>query len=398
MFSGSLERVGYPRKQEGGYYTALMDELEREHEETPEEAHERAVEIAGKGNYEAIHTELASPENAALFEHETERVRAEYELDRIEFLTDNDREMFTILDLYDPDTAHHCLKTYEIAKEKMEMPIHGETSFAEVIRQREDVTLEQFYRACLFHDIGKVEVPRSVIRHHMGDGAMLGCMHRVYRQLYEAGKIPEHLGLSDESTNEEIDEALKMHHIRAVYFVPAKEVFADDPESLAEVQDFGFSPEESLMKMIQVHEPRGRKIFTERRLPVEAELVGSHHNYEGRKPRYPLAVDTLHITVDLADLLHIADVTQALSSHRSYKRRFRMPKVMKIIVEHVEDGKIENSASAYFCLQHELSKYEAAPEAAATEEEAAEDTKNLELVRAFIAKEKQGFDTLVSHA
>lgn len=342
-----------------------------------------ACEMTGIPAYDDL---LGEARREGRFEHEKERVAREYSLDEIPFITERDKEMFTALDLYDPATARHCRETYRIAKGQMEIPVDGSMSFAELLSSREGVTLEQFYRACLFHDIGKVGVPRAVIRDRLGDGAMLECMHHVYRDLYQAGRIPGELGLGADATEGAIDEALKEHNLRAVYLVPAREAFAGNATALAELQELGFSGEETLMDIIKTHEPRSGDILAALGLPVEADLAAHHHNYRNEKLQYPITTDTLHISVDLADMLHIADVIQALSERRAYHEgALRMPKIMRIIVEHVREGKI-GAAAARVVLAHELQAYEATQSEAATDEEHAEDEANLALVRAFLAE------------
>ncbi|MDD4989642.1 MAG: hypothetical protein PHV42_04430, partial [Candidatus Pacebacteria bacterium] len=217
----------------------------RSAESVPDGPDSRAVEIAGEGKYVDI---LETVRKEGFLEKEMNRVREEYGLDELSFLNDADREMFTVLDLYDPVTAKHCLRTYEIAREKMEKEVIPGESLAQLLEKNESITPEQFYRACLFHDIGKVEVPRVVIQHRMSEGHMLECMHHLYHE----GKILGTLGLAPSASDTEIDDALKEHSLRSIDIVPAREVLS--PEELAEVQHFGYSGDETLMDIIKTHE------------------------------------------------------------------------------------------------------------------------------------------------
>jgi len=124
---------------------------------------------------------------------------------------------------------------------------------------------------------------------------------------------------------------------------------------------------------------------------VESYLAGHHHNYDNEPLRYPLTTDTLHISIDLADMLHIADVMQALSAKRFYKGAFRLPKIMRIVVEHVQDKKIK-AMSAYIVLTNQLQKYDAATHNIGDGSAHDEDEANLRIVRDFLAQVAERVD------
>ena len=73
-------------------------------------------------------------------------------------------------------------------------------------------------------------------------------------------------------------------------------------------------------------------------------------------PRYPLAEGSLHISVDIEELLHIADVEQALSEVRGYKKGFSTPRVLRIIMEEVISGRIPKEA-AYLWVDDEIHEF-----------------------------------------
>jgi hypothetical protein len=348
-----------------------------------EKAHERAAEIAGEGNYAAI---LQTLRTEGLFQDEKMRVEEEYALDDISFLTEGDREMFTVLDLYDPGTARHCLETYQIAKEKMEKEMLPGVSFARILAEQEGVTLEQFYRACLFHDIGKVEVPRSVILDHTDEGHMLEHLHHVYHMLYHDGKIPEWLHLGEDATEQEIDQAFRRQHVlRCIQLVPAQEVLP--PEGLAEVQRFGYTGEETLADIISTHETRSGEILSAAGYAIESNLAALHHNYDKKVPEHPISVSVLQIDINLADMLHIADVSQALrSSERTYKGAFTEPKVMRIIAEQAQERNDPSfTLAAYLWLTDDMRKYRASPrEGAQNSAQYALDERHSAAVKAFL--------------
>ena len=373
----SCSNAGYTQKDRTGDSTG-NHELVQSHDEIRSA---RAIEIAGEGNYAKI---IDSLRQEGLLDKESERVRHVYALDKIPFLTKKDGEMFTVLELYDVETARHCLDTYRIAQDKMSVEILPGVILEHLLQEDEGISLEQFYRACLFHDIGKVEVIRQVIQHEMGDGAMLGCLHRVYHDLYVKKRIPGSLGLTENPTNAALAEALEVHRIRPIYLVPAREVLSE--KDLTELKRFGLSGDETLMEIIMKHEQVSGDILKAAGFPVEAYLAAHHHNYNREPLQYPIAVGTLHISIDFADILHMADVTEAVSSlGRKYRNTFSIPQTMRVIVEHVEDGKISPFA-AYLWLTDELRKYEdnLIVSGNALNDR---DVKNLAFVRSFLEKE-----------
>lgn len=343
----------------------------------------RAIEIAGVGNYVKI---IDSLRRENLLNEEKNRVGYTYALDKITFLTEKDKEMFTILDLYDIETARHCIETYRIARNKMEVEVLPGMTLEYFLQKEEGISLEQFYRACLFHDIGKVEVPRQVIQHEMGDSAMLGCLHRIYHDLYINKKIPKSLGLKENPTDTALAEALEIHRIRPIYLVPAREILSE--KEITDLEHLGFSGDETLMEMIMKHEQKSGDILKEAGLPVEAYLAAHHHNYNREPLQYPTTVDALHISVDLADILHMADVTEAVSSlGRKYRKAFSIPKTMRTIIEHVEDGKI-SPFTAYLWLTDDLRRYENKLKVlSGTPND--EDRKDLAFVRTFLENGKR---------
>jgi len=365
------------------------EQHEAANESSYEGVHARAIEIAGEGKYAVI---LDTLREEKLLTKEMERVEREYSLDDISFLNEHDREMFAVLDLYDPGTARHCLETYQIAREKIEKEIIPGVSFARLIEKQEDVTLDQFYRACLFHDIGKVEVPRAVIRNHFDEGHMLECMHHVYHTLYHDGKIPAWLGLKEDATDTEIDSAfVKQHSLRCVQLVPSREVLS--PDELAEIQARGYTGEETLMDIIKPHETHSGEILERAGYLTESRLAALHHNYGNKTPEHPFAVSILHLNVDLADMLHIADVTQALQSgDRSYKGAFSPSKMMRIIAEHAQEGKVSPLA-AYLWLTDDVRAYDAQPQELLSAKQREQDAKHLAVVRAFLAQVKESTNT-----
>lgn len=325
-------------------------------QESEPEAEARARVIAGKGDFEHITHELTME---GLLKGQTARVMEKYSyiFSQMQEVNERDLEMFTVLELYDKGTARHCAETYRIAREKLEKRLSSGVVLGKLLEQ-ELVTLDEFFRACLLHDIGKVDIPRCVINHPMNDSQMDLYLRdlvvedhdpEILARLEEAGGIKPHI-----ATAEELQAYLAEHHLRSVHFVPARLVLHE--EELAELEERGFDGNMSLMDIIRTHEAHSRDILTDAGLPVEGELAGMHHNYEGATSRYPLALSSLHISIDLSELLHIADVQQALTAVRSYKTGFSTPRVLRIIMEEAKRGRIAEEA-AYLWVDDDLNDY-----------------------------------------
>ncbi len=280
----------------------MASELEDvENEEKIEEL--RAREIAELGDYTKI---VETLKDRGILEGQVRRVREKTE-DDLEFLTQKDWEMFAVLELFDFVTYEHCLKTYQIAREKVEKVLEDDVVIADFIKG-EILDIEKFYRACLLHDIGKVEVPKSIL-------------NKVFHKDWDLPVVNI------------LDEA-DIKNIRAM----------------------GFSVNSSANEIMQSHEPSSERIFSDAGLEIEAILVGQHHNYRGKPQRelkMPLSTSALCISLNLADIMHLADVQQAMEQERPYKPKEVKSKVLTVLVSHAEHGFVDKYIT-YLWVKDEL--------------------------------------------
>ena len=229
-----------------------------------------AREIAGKGNYEKIQRELV---NSGLLEREKYRVRKEYDrvFSTLPEVSDRDLEMFTILDLYHEGTAEHCAETYLLARAKVEKRLASGVILSKLFEQ-EFVSTEEFFRACLLHDIGKIEIPRFIIGHPMNDDAMNIFLRNLVVGEHDPSVIAHLEAEAGErplmANAEELDLYMKQHHLRSVHFVPARMVLSTS--EISELEDRGIDPEMSLMDIIRRHEEFSRSILEHMGLSVES--------------------------------------------------------------------------------------------------------------------------------
>lgn len=342
----------------------------------------RAKEIAKDGNYQKIESELI---NENLLVSEIERVRDKYQevLSTIDFLTEQDLKILTILELYDEELVLHSLETYRIAKEKSERVLDFNIKLIDLFAS-EGVTPEQFLRACLLHDIGKIEIPNFIINNAIHNQEMELLLRNLVLDEKDAPtllKLNERTGESLDINNaSELSEILNKYNLRSVHFVPVKSILNEEEKEI--LLSHGFDLNLSLMDIIRTHEEHSQAILKKEGLIVESELAGSHHNYHGKGSPYPLTLDALNISVDMAELIRIADMTEALTASRSYnKNGFSFPRVLRIILEEMRTS----SEMAYLWIEDDIKTLESKPSDNLT----LEDLQDIEYVKEKLAKIKE---------
>lgn len=301
-------------------------------------------------SYEALHTRL---EQSGQFEEAERQVEGLYaqRLSSAEFLTKKDWEMLTTLWLYDPETADHSVETYRIAHERIERPIELK-EHAVVINlsqefSREGVSKEQFLRACLLHDIGKLSIPIEVLTNHLTDAECARILYANYESLESV--VREVLSCAPPQalpgSSEELLRELRAVHVRPQALVPVRQMLAPGAEvSVATgLTHLNLTLNDSLLTIMRTHDRYSRTILTEEELPVEAALAGAHHRHEKEysPTSHTITIGTLQVSVDLADIIHLSDVTQAMDSRRHYKESQSELIVLATLVEHASHGLVD---------------------------------------------------------
>ena len=336
--------------------------LTEEQSERFSENTEKAREIASRGDYPTIKAELIEKN---LLAEEVIRVKSKYQEDlaAIDFLTEQDLEMFTIIDLYDEDLAVHSLETYRIAKGKVEKKLAFGVILVDLFA-KEGVLPDQFFRACMLHDIGKVEIPNFILNNTINYQEMDAHLNRlvlVEKNQDIIDRLEARTGEKAElNTEEQLKQFLKKYRLRPIHFVPTKLIFTEAEQEV--LVERGFDLDSSLLDIIKTHEGYSEAILAGENLPVESALAGSHHNYHGNGSPYPITIDSLHLSVDMAELIRIADMTEALTASRSYKKaKFPLPKVLKLILDEARVGRV-NTEITYLWIEDEIKKLESNPE------------------------------------
>lgn len=303
--------------------------------------HPRAFEIAGGGNYEEIADTLAK-EN--LLAGEIERVRERYgkSLESAEWMTSKDWEMLAIMDCYDQHTARHCVETFRIAEDRIERFKAGDKKFSDLI-QAEDVPLSEFFRACLFHDIGKCCIPRAILNNNLFDEdfdtQLCNDILRGGKQniLNEIEAATEHKFTGAIDSDNELREYLRANHVHTMRYVPAIEILdkSDIDVIYERFPNINLS-KATLADLIKPHEESSENILRAEGYEFAADIAGRHHNYRKQPVRFPISSNVLGVTIALEELLALSDMKQALSSKRSYKNVLNMPLVLHDLIIEAE--------------------------------------------------------------
>lgn len=256
-------------------------------------------------------------------------------------------DMLTVLDLYDSQTAEHCADTYRLIRERLERVMARHKVLAEVLRS-ENVEMEQFYFASLTHDIGKICIPPFIISNSLvkknWDDLLL--------ELFESGELSEKiktkLGIKEDESCSKEDLLTKLEEIglRSKDIVPIKNGLSDYELFCLEEQ-WNLSGENSLMEIIDQHAKFSEEILTEQGFETTGKLVGQHHHKNDHGISLPNFRE-IHQNSDLADILHLADIEQALKSKRYYKEEFSELNTILTLKEEAEKGGVGKAITFFW--------------------------------------------------
>ena len=316
----------------------LESEVAREEDPTL-----RAREIARQAGFGYA---LRALREQHLLEREVARVKAAYEkqlFDAGPFMTEEVWEAFTVIELFHPETADHCAETYRIARGKVERPLLGsDVRFAELFGE-EHITLPIFYSACLLHDIGKVDVPYELIANTVDDRecAYLLNLHRddpfVHAALTRSSASPA-------SDPETLIEELAATGYRPKDVAPAALLLSQ--ESVRALSGQGIDVNQTLAELIRPHEAYSASILASLGFPEESKLAARHHNYQNLPVETPVTVGGLGVSIDVAEILHLADVEQAMRAARGYKPSATALEAMVTLIHHAARGIVDTGITS----------------------------------------------------
>lgn len=144
-----------------------MEHMEREHYSSPKEDRESLDTfelqhlVRNGAAYPGLYERFCSEHTLEPVVHHLKETLGS-DLETLDFLDERSWNLLAFLDVFDPHLLEHSLKTYEIAKHKVEKELLHGIVLARAF-EREGVQLEEFYRTCLLHDIGKITIPYEVL-------------------------------------------------------------------------------------------------------------------------------------------------------------------------------------------------------------------------------------------
>ncbi len=277
-----------------------------------------ASELARRGNYFEI---VKSLENQVLLVEQINRIQQAYEatlnFEQAPFLFQEDSEKIwealTVLELFDKNTFEKSLQDYLVAKEKIEFPVSAfdrqGIDLRKAIQSEGLTSFDQFYRACLLRELGKIEIPHFLIASQITNdewAELLLDFDEKYAQTESARHLLKKM-LSDH--NLEITEEIKRHP-QATYlqreqrkglllkflvenefpcaaYVPVAEAFdkkhayllgqnAFTAENLRELKKRGYDQNDSLEEIVKTYEKDSQTILANLNLQSEADLLADH--------------------------------------------------------------------------------------------------------------------------
>lgn len=338
---------------------SFLEEPPRAKENAKEEdpLHERARALADGGD---IFEALRLLEEEGLLGREVDRVKHNPDyafLHDEEWMSEREWQLFTILELYHRETARHCYNTFCLVKEKIEGELREPDNTAVhlldiITHEGAHLTAPTLLRSALLHDIGKTILPRFVM---------------------ESGKKKTDT-LATVCKNEEQQETLRARR---------------------------FDLEAPLFDALKKHEAASADILTRTNFVKEAQIAGSHHNYRGEKRGEKEAHDALYLGAKesgllLGDIIHLADVEEALTSNeRTYKKGMPLIMALAILTKDASGDKIKVSPFlTYLWVKSELAKLERQENDFNTKEE----KEAKETIDAFLKETEENYHTPLQRA
>jgi hypothetical protein len=284
-------------------------------------------------------------------------------------MTEKDWDLLTILRLFDRQTFEHSLGTFIIVKDKIENVLKNKTMLKEGIKNEVgDISI--FYRACLFHDIGKITIPKLILKNSLGDKDWSLCFYKIikkqknkinfatkrYFKKHSIFHFVDKIAYAD-SPNE-ILKILKTKKLRPVQVIPLK--YGISKKELKRLKkEYGIEGDVTLMEVMSLHKKESYNILYNLGYKKEALIAGSHGvGGQGENINISKAYSSIRIgsrMSDIVDLIHLADVQEALGSDRYYHKSFTKLKIISVLVSDVERGIIDKSV-AYIWIGDEFEK------------------------------------------
>lgn len=353
----------------------------------------REMTELGEGNFEACVRDMKSDMRKLLSSEEYEEAEA--------CLNENGKKMLALLWVYDPVVLFpHSIRTFQIGLEKFkrQFSIDGVSlRFFDVIVSRAignglRNSKQLFLESLLLHDVGKLNIPASVIDNAVTDGESISYVARLpfeeRNHLLEKA-LPKGDGRNVSSLLEDIEsmdvhereEAIqkalgdarmnKMMPIRYLDHIEhwnkrkedssvsgnpfnddlIRSEYPEDQEDMRELQSSGFSPDQTLGEILALHEEHSKRILEKYHLYIPAVIAGHHHH----------SSDAERVSSEMRALFTIiqfCDEFEAMTAKRQYNPlgRSRMQALSMIVDEARHMPKKFILPVLALCIANEISK------------------------------------------
>ena len=344
-------------KLKGTLKNTFLIHFGKDTDSVPTTPRARAESICELGDYAQIIDTFSWPENKGLLPKQIVELKKKYGRTRLKeaslHLTQEDWEMLTVLELFDHDTFEHCLRTYEMAREKIHHPGTLGVSLRELI-SAEGMLPWDIELACLLHDMGKIVlIPKNLIlNNRLGDEQWRTIFESFCQETVGKKKALDHIG--------HFNGFLEAHpEKRPVDITPlAMSLTPDENEYL---KGFGIDTNLSLKKIIDKHQEISGNIVA-RYHPNHPmlDLIANHHetlprshDHEEQATRAPKVA-----LGKVLSILRLADLYDAYHYRRAYRCGHSVLSTLAFLIRESKRGFIDIELTRLW-VENELEKFDA---------------------------------------
>ena len=317
----------------------------------------RARTLCQSGNHQVILESFRTPENHTLLQEQVLRLQSDTHIreklsDILPALSPVHWDMLTLLELFDTETFHHCIRTYQIVERKLKST-HPVSDFLKSELERERIPETTLAIAALLHDVGKIGIPLKdlILNNPLTD--------------YEWHQLCiKHFCSQDRCNAEQAEVVLTekltagaSHNLREKDLVPFS--YCLTPEQRSLLSESGLNPDQTLGEIINTHQDFSGEIARAYGLDdTFVALVSNHHERPlDEEESYPVSQSALRI----ATILRFADVFDAIHSARTYKKGNPFLTTIAILIRKSHDGFIDPRLARLW-IDEDMQTFEASRE------------------------------------
>lgn len=309
-----------------------------------------ATKISQQGNYFKILEELKEKN---ILETEIENVKkiCHEKIHSTEFFTSKDYEILTLVYLFDTETFYHELATGLQIDEKLfkslKIPGTDKSIILSEIIKSEGYDINEFRRGCYHHDTGKIEIPKFILNNNFTLEKWAQILIELPTPIKDKiiseniEQIPKRIS----NNPQELREYLIQNHINAKNFIPVEYILSDEEKQ--ELINRGISSSLTHPQIMDKHSISSTEILNHYGFKNEAELANSHHislkdSVDEPLEKQPASTSSLRISNTIASILKLADIEEALKTHRIYRaHELTFLEVLSSIINDAQNGHLD---------------------------------------------------------